>query len=275
VKVMALLHAEQVDYVKAYYQCDCDDAKQILIADDKVYDALSRKNQFLQPVIDCCTVFPLRVHESSVVVVVLVLLVLMVLFLVLRHPTCKWNDVAKKGTTRVGPIIHTQTTGPSLTQQQQKTFPQGNTQTRCIYCRQKLSNYSVRKSRKKPLLPGRLTMLWMVLSLVHLPSVVYGFGNVLVVSRGYTCRSKGTTLPPHAVSSSVGMEGSNNTELALLDLLSPSPDCTVGRMSSTELAYIGDVVYELMVRSKKVWPPKRTQDLQNQVVRLVRGRCCI
>ena len=59
----------------------------------------------------------------------------------------------------------------------------------------------------------------------------------------------------------------------LFTLLSPPPKCDVDRMSSTDLAYIGDVVYELLVRSKKVWPSKRTSDLQQQVVRLVRGMC--
>mmetsp|Transcript_5068 Transcript_5068/g.14213 ORF Transcript_5068/g.14213 Transcript_5068/m.14213 type:complete len:133 (-) Transcript_5068:317-715(-) len=42
-------------------------------------------------------------------------------------------------------------------------------------------------------------------------------------------------------------------------------------MSSTDLAYIGDVVYELFVRSKFVWPSRRTKDLQTAVVSLVRA----
>ena len=57
----------------------------------------------------------------------------------------------------------------------------------------------------------------------------------------------------------------------LLNLLSPPAKCDTDRMSSTDLAYIGDVVYEMLVRSNKVWPPKRTSDLQRQVVQLVRG----
>lgn len=60
-------------------------------------------------------------------------------------------------------------------------------------------------------------------------------------------------------------------DTSLLNLLSPPPPCDVDRMSSTDLAYVGDVVYELLVRSKKVWPPKRTSHLQSQVVGLVRG----
>ena len=58
----------------------------------------------------------------------------------------------------------------------------------------------------------------------------------------------------------------------LMTLLTPVKECNARRMSSTDLAYIGDVVYELLVRSQFVWPSRRTKDLQNQVVALVRGR---
>jgi hypothetical protein len=83
-----------------------------------------------------------------------------------------------------------------------------------------------------------------------------------------------------------------------VDLLLPSKDCKVDQMSGTDLgtnlphknrdteiawhgsnvvcerflAYIGDVVFELFVRSRKVWPSKRTSDLQDIVVSIVRGR---
>lgn len=60
--------------------------------------------------------------------------------------------------------------------------------------------------------------------------------------------------------------------LSLRELLLPSMSCDVGQMSTTDLAYIGDVVYELFIRSRTVWPPKRTSDLQLQVVALVRGK---
>jgi ribonuclease-3 family protein len=51
----------------------------------------------------------------------------------------------------------------------------------------------------------------------------------------------------------------------------PRKACDVGQMSTSDLAYIGDVVYELFIRSRTVWPAKRTSDLQLQVVALVRG----
>lgn len=58
---------------------------------------------------------------------------------------------------------------------------------------------------------------------------------------------------------------------SLLELLSPMSTCSVNQMSGTDLAYIGDVVFELFVRSRHVWPSKRTSDLQNIVVGLVRA----
>lgn len=42
-------------------------------------------------------------------------------------------------------------------------------------------------------------------------------------------------------------------KLALFNILRPSSSCNVDRMSGTDLAYIGDVVYELYVRSRTVW----------------------
>jgi len=58
---------------------------------------------------------------------------------------------------------------------------------------------------------------------------------------------------------------------SLIGLLSPNSSCRVNQMSGTDLAYIGDVVFELFIRSRHVWPSKRTSDLQNTVVSLVRA----
>jgi 23S rRNA maturation mini-RNase III len=54
--------------------------------------------------------------------------------------------------------------------------------------------------------------------------------------------------------------------------LRPNGSCDADRMSGTDLAYMGDVVYELFVRSRTVWPPQRTADRQDTAVALVRGR---
>ena len=56
---------------------------------------------------------------------------------------------------------------------------------------------------------------------------------------------------------------------SLVDLLSPSSTVDVNQMGPTALAYLGDVVFELFVRSRKLWPSRRTDDLQQQVVALV------
>lgn len=56
---------------------------------------------------------------------------------------------------------------------------------------------------------------------------------------------------------------------SLVELLSPSPSVDVNQMGPTALAYLGDVVFELFVRSRKLWPSRRTDDLQQQVVALV------
>jgi hypothetical protein len=53
--------------------------------------------------------------------------------------------------------------------------------------------------------------------------------------------------------------------------LRPVVSCDADRMSGTDLAYMGDVVYELFVRSRTVWPPQRTADRQDTAVALVRG----
>jgi ribonuclease-3 family protein len=62
--------------------------------------------------------------------------------------------------------------------------------------------------------------------------------------------------------------------MSLEELLLPSSKCDLNQVGPTALAYVGDVVFELMVRVKHVWPTRRTSDLQRQVVALVRGMLC-
>ncbi|GKY92598.1 hypothetical protein MPSEU_000229900 [Mayamaea pseudoterrestris] len=63
----------------------------------------------------------------------------------------------------------------------------------------------------------------------------------------------------------------NDAHDSILHLLRPSTDRRIEQMSSTDLAYIGDAVFELLVRSKTVWPSKKTSNLQSIVVGLVRA----
>lgn len=62
------------------------------------------------------------------------------------------------------------------------------------------------------------------------------------------------------------------TETTIMDaFLQPDPGCDADQMSPSSLAYIGDSVFELFVRSRYVWPSRRTSDLQNKVVGIVRA----
>ncbi len=58
---------------------------------------------------------------------------------------------------------------------------------------------------------------------------------------------------------------------SLKDLLLPDPKCNPTQMSPTSLAYVGDSVFELFVRTRYVWPSRRTSALQKIVVDKVRG----
>ena len=56
-----------------------------------------------------------------------------------------------------------------------------------------------------------------------------------------------------------------------LDLLQPRSDFDVDQIGPAQLAFVGDIVYELYVRCRYVWPARRTADLQSTVVGIVRA----
>mmetsp|Transcript_9148 Transcript_9148/g.10610 ORF Transcript_9148/g.10610 Transcript_9148/m.10610 type:complete len:162 (-) Transcript_9148:508-993(-) len=58
---------------------------------------------------------------------------------------------------------------------------------------------------------------------------------------------------------------------SMKEFLMPMPKCNPSQMSPTSLAYIGDSVFELFVRTRYVWPTRRTAELQKLVVAKVRG----
>lgn len=45
----------------------------------------------------------------------------------------------------------------------------------------------------------------------------------------------------------------------------------VGQLSPVSLAYLGDAVYELYIRARYLWPPKRIADYHDRVVARVRA----
>ena len=59
------------------------------------------------------------------------------------------------------------------------------------------------------------------------------------------------------------------------ELMSPITTVKPDQMSASAQAYLGDVVFELFVRSRYVWPSRRMSNLQNKVVSVVRGKCHI
>jgi hypothetical protein len=83
------------------------------------------------------------------------------------------------------------------------------------------------------------------------------------------------TTESNNVSARLSSPHTDNTVASLPPVfcnLRPNGSCDADRMSGTDLAYMGDVVYELFVRSRTVWPPQRTADRQDTAVALVRGR---
>lgn len=55
------------------------------------------------------------------------------------------------------------------------------------------------------------------------------------------------------------------------ELMSPITTVKPDQMSASAQAYLGDVVFELFVRSRYVWPSRRMSNLQNKVVSVVRA----
>jgi len=67
-----------------------------------------------------------------------------------------------------------------------------------------------------------------------------------------------------------GSSEENNDDLSLfIELMSPISSAQPDQMSASSLAYLGDVVFELFIRSRYVWPQRRMPVLQNTVVGLV------
>jgi hypothetical protein len=62
-----------------------------------------------------------------------------------------------------------------------------------------------------------------------------------------------------------------NDPSRFFEFMSPIDSVQPEQMSASTLAYLGDVVFELFIRSRYVWPERRMSDLQNKVVSIVRG----
>ncbi|KAL3757877.1 hypothetical protein ACHAWU_002797 [Discostella pseudostelligera] len=99
-----------------------------------------------------------------------------------------------------------------------------------------------------------------------------------------SCRDLSTVITHAAVGSSgegTSTEMGNNTQhnsseqnddpSMFLELMSPIASAKPDQMSASSLAYLGDVLFELFVRSRYVWPSRRMSDLQDKVVSVVRA----
>lgn len=117
---------------------------------------------------------------------------------------------------------------------------------------------------------------------IHALTSVVGF--LFLISFGYDCFSPVQAFIESPLSrpclsrrrgfdSAIALseETDDGQQKSLLEFLSPMSSCKANQMSGTDLAYVGDAVFELFIRSRHVWPSKRTSDLQNTVVGIVRG----
>ena len=68
------------------------------------------------------------------------------------------------------------------------------------------------------------------------------------------------------------IESKQQQDTSFYELMSPINTAKPDQMSASSLAYLGDVVFELFIRSRYVWPSRRMSDLQNKVVSVVRGK---
>mmetsp|Transcript_17307 Transcript_17307/g.36032 ORF Transcript_17307/g.36032 Transcript_17307/m.36032 type:complete len:162 (+) Transcript_17307:167-652(+) len=90
-----------------------------------------------------------------------------------------------------------------------------------------------------------------------------------------TCRRKLTTILRAKDNVEGGESFQHNDEMNevtnFFALMSPVPSAKPDQMSASSLAYLGDVLFELFIRSRYVWPSRRMSDLQNTVVSIVRA----
>lgn len=103
-------------------------------------------------------------------------------------------------------------------------------------------------------------------------SVIFCLGISAFWDYSYTFAILPSRLPNSSDRRRWSQRNAERLSDSALSFLRPPAPCNVDQMSATDLAYVGDVVYELYVRSRTVWPPKRTADVQQQAVALVRGK---
>jgi hypothetical protein len=140
------------------------------------------------------------------------------------------------------------------------------------------------RNRSHELVSSRTNNLYMflailcsgfIIQIIYKPSYAFQLGTGTTFLPNKQTETTFVTPRLHRYFLAATSEGSSNNAKEprkLMDLLSPDPTCDVQQMSGTDLAYIGDVVFEIFIRSRYIWPPKRTSELQTTVVECVRGK---
>ena len=113
------------------------------------------------------------------------------------------------------------------------------------------------------------------LQLTRLHQPMYPWKNYLnneSVSKGIATSSiSRTSLLSNPGDSRASSSDTTTDPSRFFELMSPIESVQPDQMSASALAYLGDVVFELHIRSQYVWPERRMSDLQNKVVSIVRG----
>lgn len=94
----------------------------------------------------------------------------------------------------------------------------------------------------------------------------YHINNGLANKRRKTCTS---ILDSSNLTDNDSSSPSHDDLTSFCELMSPVSSAQPDQMSASSLAYLGDVVFELFIRSRYVWPSRRMPQLQNTVVSLV------
>ena len=103
---------------------------------------------------------------------------------------------------------------------------------------------------------------------LQLPSLSRGSSIITLATNDSSASGEGISIQ---IEQSAHHPEENDPSM-LLELMSPISSAKPDQMSASSLAYLGDVLFELFVRSRYIWPSRRMSDLQNKVVSVVRGK---
>jgi hypothetical protein len=103
---------------------------------------------------------------------------------------------------------------------------------------------------------------------LQLPSLSRGSSTLTLATNGSSASSEDISIE---IDESAHHPEDKDPSM-ILELMSPISSAKPEQLSASSLAYLGDVLFELFVRSRYIWPSRRMSDLQNKVVSVVRGK---